>query len=215
MLQIKKFTFNPFSENTYVIWDDTTLDAAIVDPGCMDFSEMSLLDEFISMYQLQPCLLLNTHCHIDHVLGNNHIASKYNLPLNAHELEVSVLQWSQSAAILYQLPYDPSPDITVFIKEGQLIKVGNETLELRFTPGHSPGSITFINHASSFALVGDVIFRESIGRTDLPGGDFDVLAESIRSQIYSLPNNYMLYSGHGPVTTVGYEKQNNAFVKQQ
>jgi hydroxyacylglutathione hydrolase len=213
MLKIQAFTFNPFSENTYVIWDDSSLQAAIVDPGCMDYAEITVLDNFLTQEKLIPTLLLNTHCHIDHVLGNHHVSIKYNLSLHAHALEKSVLEWSQSAALLYQLPYEPSPAIATFLQEGDTLFLGGEKIEVLFTPGHSPGSVTFVSHSAQFALVGDVIFRESIGRTDLPGGDFATLSQSIQSKIYSLPPHYLLYNGHGSPTDVRHEMQYNPFVK--
>lgn len=213
MLQIQSFTFNPFSENTYLVWDSETKDCAIFDPGCSDFQEEQIVETFLQDNSLKLTQLINTHCHIDHVIGNKFIAEKFNLKLQASQIEESILQWSESASLLYQIPYDKSPLIEIFLSEKDTIKIGNQTLEILFTPGHSPGSLTFVNHQESWALVGDVIFRQSIGRTDLKGGSYDELENSIRTQIYTLPDNYTLHSGHGPETQVGFEKKNNGFVR--
>jgi hydroxyacylglutathione hydrolase len=213
MLQIKSFTLGPFAENTYLVWDSDTLDCAIFDPGCSDAYESKIIDEFILQQNLLLKQLIQTHCHIDHVLGNHHICDKYGLNIMAHQAEVLILQEAQAAAILYHIPYQASPTISTFINENDSIKIGQYSLEIRFTPGHSPGSLTFISNEFKWAIVGDVIFRQSIGRTDLTGGSFEVLQESITHQIYTLPEDYTLFSGHGPETQVGFEKIHNAFVK--
>lgn len=213
MLRIQSFTFNLFAENTYLVWDDVSMDCAIFDPGCSNHHEEKIVDDFILQNNLKLTQLINTHCHIDHVLGNHHISNKYNLNLQAHQLEKSVLEWSQSAAMLYQIPYTPYNHINILLSESDSIKIGEHILEIRFTPGHSPGSLTFVSHSHHWALVGDVIFYQSIGRTDLPGGDYQTLENSIRQKIYTLPNHFILYSGHGESTEVGFEKKHNGFVR--
>ncbi|MCO6495028.1 MAG: MBL fold metallo-hydrolase [Bacteroidetes bacterium] len=214
MLRLKSFIFNPFAENTYLVWDENSLECTIFDPGCSDFEEEQIIENFIKENQLKPVQLINTHCHIDHVLGNLHFCEKYNLKLKAHNLETSILEWSQSSAMMFQIPYNPYPHIDIQIDEADTITIGNHQLEIRLTPGHSPGSLTFVCHEFEWALVGDVIFYQSIGRTDLPSGNFQILEESIRKKIYSLPDNYTLFSGHGQQTTVGYEKRYNGFVRE-
>jgi len=213
MLQIQTFTFNPFAENTYLVWDTESLETAIIDPGCSDYEEDMELLTFLESKNLKPTLLLNTHCHIDHVLGNAMIQEKFNLKLQAHELENSVLQWSEQASLLYQIPYTKSPIIEKYIGENNTIQIGEYELSILHTPGHSPGSICFVSPNKDWVIAGDVLFRESIGRTDLPGGDFSSLENSILKKMYSLPDSCIVYSGHGPSTSIGHEKKYNAFVK--
>lgn len=213
MLQLQSFTFNPFAENSYIVWDEQSLACAIFDPGCSNYQEEKVLSEFIEEHKLNPILLINTHCHIDHVLGNKFISDTYNLPLHAHSLEKSMIEWAHQASLLYQIPYTPSPEIGVFLDDKQELKIGNQSMTIRFTPGHSPGHLTFVSPEAKWALVGDVIFNRSIGRTDLPQGDFETLSHSIKSQIYTLPDTCILYNGHGDPTDVGSEKLYNPFVR--
>ncbi|MCZ2102035.1 MAG: MBL fold metallo-hydrolase [Chitinophagales bacterium] len=210
-MKIHTFTFNEFEENTYVLYDDSGA-CAIIDPGCNTISEQSELEHFINHNQLTPTLLLNTHCHIDHVFGNRFVAEKYNLPLTANEKEVAVLQSAVSVALLYQMYYDPSPEIEAYLYHGDMVHFGNTTLKVLFTPGHSPGSISFYHEASGVLISGDVLFLNSIGRTDLPGGDYDILIHSIRSQLFTLPNDTKVYPGHGDPTTIDFEKRSNPFL---
>lgn len=211
-MQIQKFTFNYFSENTYLLYDET-LECAIIDPGCCNREEENTLKNFITSKNLNPVLLLNTHCHIDHILGNAFVADTYNLNLHIHKEDLQVLIAGTVVADRYGIPYNPSPNAEVFLEEGQTISFGNTSLDIVFTPGHSPGSICFINHKNKNVIGGDVLFQGSIGRTDLPGGDFETLANSIRTKLYTLPDDYIVYPGHGDETTIGIEKISNPFVK--
>ena len=212
-MKIQKFTFNYFSENTYLLYDET-LECAIIDPGCCNREEENHLKNFITTHKLKPVLFLNTHCHIDHILGNAFVADTYKLELQIHKEDLQVLTAGIVVADRYGIPYHPSPLPGVFLEEGQTIEFGNTTLDIVFTPGHSPGSICFIDHKDKIVIGGDVLFQGSIGRTDLPGGDFDTLANSIRTKLYTLPDNYTVYPGHGDETTIGNEKNNNPFVRQ-
>jgi len=212
MLQVKSFVFNEFQENTYVVWDDS-LACAIIDPGCSNSEERNLLQEFIVKLGLKPSLLLNTHCHIDHILGNNFVADKYQLPLHLHEGELFTYKDTDRWAAMFGLPKFTIPEKLVFIDAGQTLHFGSSQLEILSTPGHSIASLSFYHANTSILFGGDVIFKNSIGRTDLPGGNFEVLAQSIREKIYTLPEETRIYSGHGPSTTVGSEKLNNPFVK--
>lgn len=205
------FTFNDFSENTYVLWDDTK-SCLIIDPGCNNSTERRQLESFISDNQLQPSGLINTHCHIDHVLGNDYISEKYTLPLQAHKGEKPVLGACEMVAKMYGIPYTPSPDIEVFLEEGTVVSFGDTQLDILFTPGHSPASVSLYNSKSNILIAGDVLFQMSIGRTDLPGGNFDILENSIRKKLYTLPDHTRVLPGHGPETTIGFEKKNNPFV---
>ena len=210
-MDIAIFTFNPFAENTYVLYDETG-ECVIFDPGCFDQGEQEQLTDFIESNNLKPVKLINTHCHIDHVLGNKFIAEKYNLPLTSHRGEVAVLAMQPQVSTMYGIPYNPSPEITEFLEDGDHLKFGNTVLEVLYTPGHSPASISFYSEKDGVVIAGDVLFQGSIGRTDLPGGDFDTLAKSIREKFYVLPDEVSVFPGHGPKTTIGVEKRTNPFV---
>lgn len=211
-MDITIFTFNPFQENTYVLHDDSN-ECVIFDPGCSNKEEQNQLTDFIEANGLKPVKLVNTHCHIDHVLGNKFVAEKYGLHLISHEGESVVLAMQPQISSMYGVPYDPSPEITEFLDDGDTLSFGHTDLKVLFTPGHSPASISFYNEKTSIVIGGDVLFQGSIGRTDLPGGDFDTLAKSIREKLYVLPDDVVVYSGHGPSTTIGEEKRSNPFVK--
>ena len=169
--------------------------------------------DVIESNNLTPVKLINTHCHIDHVLGNKFVSDKYNLPLISHEGEKEVLAMQPKVSSMYGIPYDPSPEITETLADGDVVKFGNTELTVLFTPGHSPASISFYCKEAGIVIGGDVLFQGSIGRTDLPGGNFDTLANSIRTKFYTLPDETVVFCGHGPSTTVGEEKKNNPFVK--
>ena len=211
-MNIAIFTFNPFAENTYVLYDESK-ECIIFDPGCSNRDEQQQLTDFIDSNGLTPVQLINTHCHIDHVLGNKFISEKYNLPLTSHQGESVILAMQPQVSTMYGVPYDPSPEITIFLEDGDSVTFGNTKLKVFFTPGHSPASISFYNEEEGIVLGGDVLFQGSIGRTDLPGGDFDTLAKSIREKLFVLPDDVVVYSGHGPSTTIGVEKRTNPFVK--
>lgn len=213
IMKIQSFTFNFFSENTYVLYDDSK-ECAIIDPGCYDGEEKKTLENFIAQNNLTPTLLLNTHCHIDHILGNAFVAEKYNLGLYCHANETEWLtQAPYYGKAMYNVAVEPSPAPVGFLEEGDTVKFGTTTLEVLFAPGHSVGSIVFYNAAAKAAIVGDVIFNRSIGRTDLPGGNHQQLLQSIQTKIYTLPNDTVLYPGHMEPTTVGEEKLHNQFVR--
>lgn len=211
-MDIAIFTFNPFSENTYILYDDSK-ECVIIDPGCSNVEEQQQLTNFIETNGLQPVKLVNTHCHIDHVLGNKFVSEKYDLPLISHKGEAVVLAMQPQISSMYGIAYDPSPEITQFLEDDDALKFGNTTLKVLFTPGHSPASISFYDQEGGILIGGDVLFQGSIGRTDLPGGDFGTLEKSIKEKFYVLPDEVIVYSGHGPSTTLGVEKKTNPFVK--
>jgi glyoxylase-like metal-dependent hydrolase (beta-lactamase superfamily II) len=161
---------------------------------------------------LKPVKLINTHCHLDHVFGNGFIADTYNLKLEINKQEKPILDSFLTSANLYGLNAAPSPQPSVYLNEGEVIKFGNSTLEILSTPGHSPGSITFYNREQQLMFVGDVLFYGSIGRSDLPGGDSKTLISSIKNKLFSLGDEYTVYSGHGPSTSIGFERKNNPFL---
>ena len=209
-MKIKAFTFNSFSENTYVLYDETG-ECVIVDPGCQDKTEVAELKKFIEDQQLKPVLLLNTHCHIDHVLGNKPIADAYNLQLAIHEKDLDTLRSVPAYAPMYGFPMYEELLPQTWLKEGTPVKFGNTGLEVLFTPGHAPGHVVFYHKASGNVIGGDVLFNRSIGRTDLPGGDYDTLIKSIHEKLFTLPDATVVHPGHGPVTTIGDEKAYNPF----
>lgn len=212
MLTVRSFTFNPVEENTYVLYNEQG-QCCIIDPGCYFPEEQSRLKTFIENNGMQPTLLLNTHCHLDHVFGNRFIHDTWGLTLHIHEKEKPMLDLAPASGLMWQLPFDNYEGELVFIKEGEKIKLGNDEMEILFTPGHSPGHVCFYHEAGGFVIGGDVLFNMGIGRTDLPGGDFDTLINSIQTQLFTLPNETKVYPGHGPMTTIGFEKMNNPFVK--
>lgn len=211
MITIESFTFGPFQENTYVLFDETS-ECIIIDPGCYDEAERQKLAKFIEDKKLKPVKLINTHCHLDHVFGNRYVADKYNLKLEINEHDKKVLDSFLMSASLYGLNAEPSPQPSVYLNEGDIIKFGNSELEIVFTPGHSPGSITFYNRPQKFMIAGDVLFYGSIGRTDLPGGNYQTLINSIKNKLFPLGDDYTVYNGHGSSTTIGFEKKNNPFL---
>ena len=211
MTYVVGLTFNPFQENTYIVYDDTK-SCVIFDPGCLQNAEQQALVDKINELGLTPVRLINTHCHLDHVFGNKFVSEKYQLPLEIHEGELQVLKAAPVAAQMYGIPYpELSPDPGSYIKEGEVIEFGETKLQALFTPGHSPASLSFYCEAAGFVIAGDVLFQGSIGRTDLPGGDYDTLIKSIREQMFTLPDNVEVYPGHGPSTTIGFEKKHNPF----
>jgi len=212
MLQVQAFDFNPFSENTYIVYNDHG-DAIIFDPGTYTAHDEQILSSFIEDNQLTPRYLINTHCHIDHILGNTYVAEKYQLELYAHKNEVPILEMGTATATMYGLHYYPSVKIVNYIDENDTIVLGKDRLQILFTPGHSPGSLSFYNPEAGFVIAGDVLFNRSIGRSDLPGGDHETLLQSIRTQLFTLPDKTIVYSGHGPETYIGEEKQFNPFFR--
>jgi hydroxyacylglutathione hydrolase len=211
MLSVKAFTFNPVQENTYILYNDQK-ECCIIDPGCYFKEENAELKNYIENSGLKPVLLLNTHCHLDHIFGNKFVHDTWGLLLHIHQNEKKVLEFGPASGLMYNLPFENYNAELKFIKPGEPIKLGTDELEIRFTPGHSPGSVSFYNKPGGFVIGGDVLFNGSIGRTDLPGGDFNTLVTSIRNQLFTLPDETIVYSGHGPETTIGFEKKNNPFV---
>jgi hydroxyacylglutathione hydrolase len=212
MLSIKAFIFNPVQENTYILYNEKGA-CCIIDPGCYFEEERQELKTTIENAGWKPVLLLNTHCHLDHVFGNQFVYDTWGLKLHIHEKEKPVLDFAPQSGLMWQLPFEHYRGPLEYIKENTTISVGEEPLAVLFTPGHSPGSISFYHEKGNFVIGGDVLFNLGIGRTDLPGGDFNVLFNSIQTQLFTLPDDTKVYSGHGPVTTVGFEKMNNPFVK--
>jgi glyoxylase-like metal-dependent hydrolase (beta-lactamase superfamily II) len=211
MIDIHYFTFGEFQENTYILYDQTR-ECVIIDPGCYKSREQSQLVAFIEENGLKPVKLLNTHCHIDHVLGNAFVMQKYNIPLYMHEGELFTYKDTARWTVMLGIPPLEIPENLKFVTEKDVITFGNSELKIAFTPGHSIASITFHHPEQGFAIAGDVLFMESIGRTDLPGGNYETLIQSIRNILFAWPDETKIYPGHGYPTTIGHEKQFNPFL---
>lgn len=211
MIEIKKFTFNPIQENTYLLFDETR-ECIIVDAGCYFDDEKEELDNFISENKLNPVLLVNTHCHFDHVLGVNYCRYKYKLSFFIPEGEKSLVEWAVSQGDLFGVPTEPIDPADGELKEGEKIKFGNSELEIINAAGHSPGGLVFHHPGQKFLLAGDVLFYGSIGRTDLPGGSFKQLVSNIQTKLLVLPDETKVLCGHGPDTTISFEKINNPYL---
>lgn len=212
MLKIKSFTFSPIQENTYLLYNEFN-NCIIIDPGCYFDAEKEQMAGFIKQNGLHAKMLLNTHCHLDHVFGNKFIAETYGLTLHLHEKEKAVLEFAPASGLMWNMPFDNYTGAFIFLKEGDIIKLDNDALEVIEAPGHSPGHVCFYCKAQNFLIGGDVLFQRSIGRTDLPGGNYETLINSIRQKLLVLPDDTVVYSGHGPTTTIGQEKRQNPFLQ--
>ncbi len=212
MLHIQSFEFSPIQENTYVLYNDQK-QCAIIDPGCYFQEERDALHQFIQNNALQPMLLVNTHCHLDHVFGNKFVAETFQLTLHIHPLEKQVLDFAPTSGLMYNLPFDQYQGEIHYINDGDQLSIGTDSLQAILVPGHSPGSLAFYSAADQFVISGDALFYRSIGRTDLPLGDHAVLLKSIKEKLFVLPEQTMVYSGHGKPTHIGEEKIHNPFLK--
>ncbi|WP_460940028.1 MBL fold metallo-hydrolase [Spirosoma humi] len=211
MIQI--FEFSPFQENTYVIADDATGEAVIIDPGCYEQAEKEALGRFIDTNKLDVKYVLLTHSHLDHVFGVAYVKRKFNVKAFLHELDMVIFNDVPTRCALYGLRgFEPST-IDAFLKEGDQFRFGNTVLDVVFVPGHAPGHVAFINHAERYVIGGDVLFKESVGRTDFPYSNHADLINSIRTELFTLPDDYTVYPGHMEPTTIGTEKQTNPYVK--
>ena len=211
MLHIHSFTFNPFSENTYLLFDDTN-ECVIIDPGCYGDSEEREMVSFIELKKLKPVACLQTHCHIDHVFGNHFVFAKYGLQPQIHTNESIVMNSAMMVAQMYGVSLKELPEPIISLVDGGTFKFGNTLLRQILAPGHSPGSICFYHKESNSLIAGDVLFQRSIGRTDLPLGDSAALISAIHEKLFVLPNETTVYPGHGPSTTIGDEKENNPYL---
>jgi glyoxylase-like metal-dependent hydrolase (beta-lactamase superfamily II) len=212
MINIKIFVFNSFGVNSFVLHDDTG-ECVIIDPGCNNPMEQEKLHSYISENNLKPTALINTHFHIDHILGNHFVCETYNLVPTGHKAGAHFWESANDYSSMFGLEVDQIRKPEKFVEHGDVIRFGNTQLEVRYTPGHADGSICLVNHEQKFVISGDVLFQESIGRTDLPTGDFDVLMDSLDSQLFTLENDFTVYPGHGPKTSIGHEKIANPFIR--
>ncbi|MFA7273600.1 MAG: MBL fold metallo-hydrolase [Crocinitomicaceae bacterium] len=208
-MQIQKFTFNPFQENTYVL-SDSSGQAIIVDPGCYEREEELELQSYIEDNNLKVVALLNTHAHVDHVLGNQFVMEQYNVPYYLHADDIPILQSVEIYAHLYGMGnYKVSPEPSHILKDGEVLKFGEMEFQVFHTPGHAPGHVVFYSEKEKLVVNGDVLFKGSFGRTDLPGGSMEVLKKTIFEILFQLPEDTVVLSGHGDDTTIGVEKKTN------
>lgn len=212
MLRLQHFVYNGFSENTYLIINDLN-ECWVVDPGMYNEQETSIFSAYVKAQNLTLKGIINTHAHIDHIFGIPFLMDQYGLSFGMHEKDMPVLAGARGAAMLFGFEIKEIPQPGYFIKEGEPLMLGEDELEVRLTPGHSPGSIVFYSAADGWLIGGDVLFAGSIGRTDLPGGNHQTLLDSIRTQLFTLPDAVTVYPGHGPATTIGAEKRSNPFMQ--
>ena len=212
MLKIKVFPQNPYQMNTHLLYDESGA-GVLIDAGNSNEQELQEITDFVTREQIDLKMLLNTHAHIDHIVGNNAIIEKFGVELYAHKAGLRFYEEAGqfSASLGFDLKQAHLPDH--FIEDGDEIPFGNTTLKVLYTPGHADGSVCFYSEKDQIVVVGDVLFQQSIGRTDLPTGDFDLLAHSIRSKLYTLPPDTEVFPGHGPTTRISYEKLDNPFVR--
>lgn len=211
MISVKIYVYNPFRENTYVVYDDTG-ECIIIDPGCENKKEKEQLRAEITSSGLKPVEIINTHCHIDHILGNAFIRETFSIPLWIHKLELPLLHSAPQQRIIFGLEEDETIEPDAFIEEGDMINFGRSEFEVLHLPGHSPGSIGLVNRKEKIVFVGDVLFQGSIGRTDLPGGNYDSLIKNIKEKLLILDPDTIVYPGHGPDTRISTERSNNPFL---
>ena len=209
-MEIYKFVFSPIDVNTYIVADQSS-DCAIIDCGCYDKEEFDELDRFIKSKRLNPVLLLNTHCHLDHVFGNKFVLAKYNLKTNSSELDEINRNNSVQHAMLFGLSMDRPPEAGRFLTENDTLKFGSTEFKVLHVPGHSPGSLSFYSEKGNCVFTGDALFAGSIGRTDLPGGNYETLIENIKNKLFVLPPQTVVYPGHGSETTIEREMTSNPF----
>ena len=199
-------------ENTFVVWDEQSREAAVIDPGMSNEVEELEIKSFIEENSLDIKYLINTHCHIDHILGCRFVKEKYNPVYYIPEKDLPLYDNADKQAEMFGVTLGKLPKIDKYLTEDERIILGNESFSNLFTPGHTPGEFSLYFDESKFCITGDVLFREGIGRTDLYGGDYNTLIESIKFKLFSLPDDILIYPGHGDESTIGYEKLHNPFL---
>lgn len=213
-MKIARFEFALFGINTYVVYDPETRDCAVIDPGITSQQEIDALDNFIAHEHLRVTHVINTHLHIDHAIGDNYVAKKYGVPILAHPADEVLGERLDMQAQQFGLPPEASAvSISEYLHDGDVIKIGNGELHVLHVPGHSPGSVVLYDKEDGFVIGGDVLFQGSIGRTDLPGGSMTQLLTGIRQKLLTLPDNTVVYPGHGPATTIGAERNSNLYLR--
>jgi len=214
MIQLKSFYFNDLRECSYILWDETG-ESVIVDPGCYTESEQERLVKFIEQNNLKPVKLLNTHGHFDHIMGNAFVITKWQIPSYIHKEDKHHLLRAKQYTEMFGYKIEQPPVDTIDLEDGANVNFGNSTLRVIHTPGHSKGGVSLVSDDDKFVITGDSLFAGSIGRTDLPGGDYDVLMDSLLNKIVKLGEDYKVYPGHGPATTIGNELATNPFLRYE
>jgi len=212
MIKITRFVFNTFQVNTYLLYDESG-ECVVIDAACYDPQEKDELKEFIRANHLSLVRNLNTHCHVDHVLGNGFIAATYGICPEYHKNSEPFIYTTQEIGASFGYTIDQIPAPKRFLEDNEIVLWGHSALKVFFTPGHAEGSVCFYSEAQGFVITGDVLFKDTIGRTDLPSGDFDQLMRSIKTRLLTLPGDTIVYPGHGPETSIGYEMANNPFIR--
>lgn len=212
MIKIETFVFNLFAVNTFVVWDEETKEAAVIDPGTSGLAEEELLDDYITKNDLKIKYIINTHCHIDHILGCKFVKEKYNPQFLVPEKDVPLLQNAHLQASAFGIDFHEPPKPDRFITEKEELQLGKTKIKFLFTPGHTPGEYCIYFEEEKICITGDVLFREGIGRTDLWGGDYNRLIRSIETKLFTLPGDVTIYPGHGEPSTISHEMKNNPFL---
>lgn len=212
-MNVSRFTFNMFGVNTYILWEDISKDAVIVDPGMINDEERLAIDKFIKSNSLKIKHMINTHMHIDHSFGVKYIKDKYGVMLMGNMEDHFLAERLKQQANMFGLPVSVEDlVIDVDLKDGDKLKIGDEEIIIKQVPGHSPGSIVLYAIDSNFIISGDVLFQHSIGRTDLPGGNYQQLINAINNKLMTLPDDTIVYPGHGFETTIIEEKKHNPYI---
>lgn len=212
MIRLEKFIFNPFAENTFVAWDDASKDCAVIDPGNSSPDEDRMLETFIVDNKLNVLYLINTHCHLDHILGCKFVKERFNPGYLIPEKDLPFLENAETQALAFSINISGTPKPDKYISEELKLHLGKHTMNFLFTPGHTPGEYCIYFEEEKICISGDVLFREGIGRTDLWGGSYDTLIESIKTKLFTLPEDVTIYPGHGDKSTIGHEKTHNPFL---
>lgn len=212
-MKVVKFEFSLLGINTYIVYDPVSLECAIIDPGMMYEEEEKAMLDFINRNKLKVTHLINTHLHVDHAAGNKFISEQFKVPVKAHREDEFLGNRLQIQAAAFEISgaFD-NVTISTYLEDGDIIKLGDSQLIVIHVPGHSPGSIALYSPEDNFVITGDALFAGSIGRTDFPGGNMQTLLDSIKNKLLTLPVNTVVYSGHGPETTIGIEKRSNPFL---
>ena len=211
MIKVQKFVFNPFQENSFLLFDETG-ECIFIDMGSYTVEEKKEVLFSVENNKLKPVMIVNTHCHVDHLLGNSFFKNKFKVKIAAHSADEFILENAVEHGTMFGFEVEAPPGIDEYLDEGNRISFGNSSLDILHVPGHSPGSIALYSKEDNFIISGDVMFSGSIGRTDLPGGDYVTLINSIRTKLLALPPETVVYCGHGPETTIGEEMRTNPFL---
>lgn len=211
-MKVKTFEFNSLAVNTYVVSDDSK-ECVIIDPACYYPDEKEVLLNYIYDNDFRIKHIVNTHLHFDHIFGVNFLTSQFELKFEAHKGDEFLLDDLSRQLEMFGFPtgVDYKPQIGNYLQENDTLTFGNQALKVLHVPGHSPGSVVFYHPQTPCVFVGDVLFNSAIGRTDLPGGNFNQLIDAIKNKLFTLPDDTVVYPGHGPITTIGNEKKHNPF----